>query len=441
MRILTRLLVVIVASGSAVAVTAAAELPWKVNTPIVKVKRVVFRKHPKPKTAAWSAISYAGPGLVRQEIYTTMATSDTPVGPRRRWSTDNGRTWSDSETLPEVVTHPQGVRVYWGNGPAVYDPDSKRTVSIWLRQTKLKGVYYNQLFVRLSRDLGRTWSDGKQLAYEPGDVFDPASPFKPGFLQCNQAYFGNNVCRHSNGTLIVAGAATNIPKGVPIPNPGGLKVGGIPADARSIGSLCFAGKWNAARKDYDWKAGKPVWVSRDVSSRGLMEPEVAELKDKRVLVVWRTSNAGLDDKKRPGRKRFSVSSDGGMTLSQPKELRYDDGSEFYSPSSFHRMIRHTVTGKLYWIGNISAGLARGNSPRYPLVIAEVDESKPALKHNTATRIGGRGPKDSARVQLSNFSLLENRQTHELEIYLTRIGENPKDFWGADIYKYTLQLVK
>jgi hypothetical protein len=33
------------------------------------------------------------------------------------------------------------------------------------------------------------------------------------------------------------------------------------------------------------------------------------------------------------------------------------------------MIRDSVTGKLYWIGNICAAPPSGNSPRYPLVIA------------------------------------------------------------------------
>jgi hypothetical protein len=54
-----------------------------------------------------------------------------------------------------------------------------------------------------------------------------------------------------------------------------------------------------------------------------------------------------------------------------------------------------------------------------------------------TAIDDRQPADSERLQLSNFSLLENRETHALEIYLTRIGADPKDFWGADAYKYTL----
>ena len=275
--------------------------------------------------------------------------------------------------------------------------------------------------------------------YEPGDRFDPADPFKRGYLENNQAYCGNNTIRHSNGTLIHVGAAVNIPKGVPIPNPKRLSVMGIPPDSRSIGSACFIGKWDATREDYTWTAGKPVWLSRSVSSRGLMEPEVVELKDGRVLVVWRTSNAKLDPKKVPGWKYYSVSTDGGLTLSQPKPWTYDDGAKFYSPSAFHRMIRHSVTGTLYWVGNISPGPTSGNSPRYPLIIAEVEEKTSTLKRSTVTLIDDRQPGDSPRLQLSNFSLLENRETHVLEVHLTRLGEDPKDFWGADAYKYTLRL--
>ena len=85
-----------------------------------------------------------------------------------------------------------------------------------------------------------------------------------------------------------------------------------------------------------------------------MEPEVAELADGRLLVVWRGSTHGWDGSvaKVPGRKFFSVSSDGGRTLTPPAVWKYDDGSDFYSPSSIHRMIRHGVSGKLYWLGNI-----------------------------------------------------------------------------------------
>ena len=49
-----------------------------------------------------------------------------------------------------------------------------------------------------------------------------------------------------------------------------------------------------------------------------MEPEVAELQDGRLLVVWRGSTQGWDGTaaKVPGCKLYSVSTDGGL-LAQP----------------------------------------------------------------------------------------------------------------------------
>ncbi|HEO71501.1 MAG TPA: exo-alpha-sialidase, partial [Candidatus Hydrogenedentes bacterium] len=289
-------------------------------------------------------------------------------------------------------------------------------------------------FYRLSSDDAETWSEPKQLTYEEGAPFDPDNPLDPEFIWRNEVYPGNNMIRHSNGTLIWPGAAAN----VPYENKEGKSYHPwVAADAKSIGSLCFLATWNSEAKDYDWKAGKPVWVPLSVSSRGLMEPEVAEIKDGRVLIIWR----GSDTPETQGRKWFSVSEDGGMTLSPVQELKYDDGTRFHSPSSFHRMIRWSVNGRLYWIGNICDAPPSGNSPRYPLIIAEVEEIIPALKRDTVTVIDYRRPEDSPKLQLSNFSLLENRETHTLEIYLTRLGADPGDFWGSDAYRYTLRLVE
>jgi hypothetical protein len=96
-----------------------------------------------------------------------------------------------------------------------------------------------------------------------------------------------------------------------------------------------------------------------------------------------------------------------------------------------------VSGKLYWFGNICSEPPSGNSPRYPLIVAEVDESKVALKQESVTVIDDKGPDDSPKLQLSNFCLLEDRETHRVELYLTRLGANPEDFWGSDAYRYTL----
>ncbi len=400
--------------------------------PRIDVTRSVYAKHPRKAVSVWRGVYYIGDGLVREEIKSFMAKSDTPEEPQVRRSEDNGKTWSAFAPHPKIVTHEKGARIFWGGWRPFYDPAAGVHVSIWLRQTRFKGVYHNHCFYRLSFDGARTWTDPKQFTYEEGKTFDSEKPLDPAYLWKNEVYPGNNIVCLKNGTIVWAGAAVNVPH----ENKEGKSYHPwVAADAKSIGSVCFAGTWDAEKRDYRWKAGKPVWVPLSVSSRGLMEPEVAELSSGKLLVIWRGSNTP----KTAGRKWFSTSTDGGMTLAPVRELAYDDGSRFYSPSSIHRMIRWSVNGKLYWIGNICTTPPRANSPRYPLVLVEVDEEIPALKRDTVTVIDRRRAGDSARLQLSNFSLLENRETHALEIYLTRLGEDPDDFWGADCYRYTLKL--
>jgi len=203
------------------------------------------------------------------------------------------------------------------------------------------------------------------------------------------------------------------------------------------GVSCFFGKWNETKKDYDWSRSSPVFVPLRVSTRGLSEPSVAELKDATLLLVMRGSNDGLDPTNHPGRTWMSVSKDGGKNWSPVTDLRYDTGEQFYSPSSFSKMIRSRKTGKLYWIGNISRKPPKGNRPRYPLYIAEVDEQIPALKKDTLTVVDNRTPEDTEAVQFSNFSLLENRKTLNLEIFLSRFGEKPDNTFSANAYKYVL----
>jgi hypothetical protein len=264
------------------------------------------------------------------------------------------------------------------------------------------------------------------LRYEPGDEFDPNNPLAPGYLKTNQGQVGNNILKLSNGALLHVLANANAP--------------GDPDNDRRpwrMGSRCFIGTWNPEKEDYQWTPGGRAETSPNLSAGGLMEPEAAELKDGRVLVIWRGENTSTT----PGRKFYSVSTDGGMTLGPVAELRYDDGSSFYSPSSFHRMIRHSVNGKLYWIGNISARPPNGGSPRHPLVIAEVAESgvTPTLKKNTVTVIDDRQPGQPDAIQFSNFALLEDRETNAMNLYMTILGAAPDNVFTADSYKYVMTI--
>lgn len=428
----------------------SAQQPQRLNTnrPIVKVVKEVYMRHPKPGVGISVSPRYVGPNLQLEEIAFDGLKDDTPVGVRRRRSPDNGRSWSQWESLPPMVLNEHGTRVDWwmggGNGAGganFYDPVAKVSVSIWLRQTgfdpkdfdprgsSTKQIH-NQLFYRISLDHEKTWGEPKQLVYEDSAPFDPKDPFNERFLLHNEAYPGNNTIRHSNGTYIHCAANVTDPDDTERHQ-----------RQMQIGSICFIGKWDRIKKDYVWTSGNRISMSTKISSRGLMEPAVAELKDHRLLVIWRGSNAKLDPVQVPGRKWYSVSADGGITLSPVRELKYDDGSSFYSPSSFHQLLRHSKTGKLYWVGNIANDPPKGNDPRYPLVIAEVNEELAALKRKTVTVIDDRQPGEDENFELSNFEILENRETHEIEIYLSRYGENPKDYWAADAYRYRLRLIE
>ncbi len=186
--------------------------------------------------------------------------------------------------------------------------------------------------------------------------------------------------------------------------------------------------------DYNWQKSNSIFLPRKMSSRGV-GGSVCELRNGNLLLLMR----GSDTKITPGRKWFSISKDGGLTWSDIADLRYDTGEQFYSPASDFQTIRSSKTGKLYWIGNICNEPPKGNRPRYPFQIVEIDEDGPSFRKDTITVIDDRDPeRDSELVQFSNFSLFENRETLDMELYMTRLGENV-DTWRANAYKYTLVL--
>ena len=76
----------------------------------------------------------------------------------------------------------------------------------------------------------------------------------------------------------------------------------------------------------------------------------------------------------PAYRWASWSKDGGRTWTAPEPWTYEDGTNFFSPSSCSQLVPHS-SGRLFWIGNIAPTNAEGNRPRYPLVIGEeqIDE--------------------------------------------------------------------
>jgi hypothetical protein len=296
-------------------------------------------------------------------------------------------------------------------------------------------------FYQLSADNGLSWDQGHLLKYEEGPDFDPEDWGDPTFFRTNEMYIGE-ICVHSNGNVIIA-ATVPVPyrdkedEKVPVVFPSTYREGCV------AGAMSFVGKWDPVIKDYNWRTSNRIFLPRKVSTRGLVELNLSELKDGRLLLIMRGSNVGQDSLECPGRKWISVSNDGGMTWSKVRDLRYDTGEQFYSPATMARTIRSSITGKLYCFLNINDYPPVGNGPRYPLQVAEIDEENICLKKETVTVIDDRNPElDSRHLQLSNFGLLEDRESQLVELYLTRLGERgggPK-IWDADTYRYVIKFL-
>jgi hypothetical protein len=413
--------------------------------PIVTVKREIYVAKTVPRKAPW-VYAFPGKGGYREEIHTTWSHDDqvrgygdSPQDPRRRVSLDNGKTWSPLKAEPPWITYLDKVAVLDWKFCGIHDPVSDRLVSLSIHHVRdmRQGpprMIYNHALIRTSSDAGKTFGPPQTLKYEPGDDLDPKNVLNPNFLKNNTGYPGQSILRLSNGRLLIPVTNSKIPADVedeaspraPWPSKG------------TIGSVCYSGRWDIQREQYVWAAGKPVWIPRSIAFNGFLEADVAELSDGRILIVWRITKT----RNGAAHKWFSVSNDGGMTFAKPQIFGYSDGTKFYSTSTFHRLFHSQKTGRLYWIGNIApTNPTNAGHPRYPLIIAEVDEKTLALKKSTVTEIDTRHAGEGERLQLSNFWLIENSETFDLEIYLTRLNEVPDETFSANAYKYTLQLKK
>lgn len=412
------------------------DAPWRTNSPIVIVKKEIYRANEAPGRAPMASVRYIGPGLERYEVQGTEVRDDVPEQRKYRRSKDNGRTWSEFKPLPDIPKICAGHEVLMHRFDGAYDPASGVLIGGMLHQIQTPGLWNNFTYADISRDGGETWTQSQQLVYEPGESFDPENPLKPAYLLHNHGYPGNNVLFHSNGTVLYFLCCANTPDD--------------PQNATRMwknGAICMIGRWDPkaanGKGDYRWQPGGRMSISPELSSRGLLEPEAIELHDGSVAVVFRGSNESWDGSppiKEPGRKWYFTSKDAGRSFSELKRWCYDDGTPFYSSSSFHRTLRHSVTGKLYWLGNISATPPEGNHPRYPLIFAEIDDRTGLLKKKTLTAIDDRRPDQGPEIQFSNFSFFEDRESHHIEIYLTCYGEVLGGDWRtANCYKYTLNL--
>ena len=383
--------------------------------------------------ALWINVSYIDDDVTRQEIHSTTSASDAFLNFQRRVSEDNGKTWKPFEPLDRVTLQlPEGGMVTFP-GKSTYDPVLDILYQNSMRRLWPGGEMYHYEKGHDYNDHSMILENGQEieLKYEPGPDFDPENPFDSIYGVTNQAYLGQQVVVDKDGTAFFPMLCARIGQ------KNMIHQGGIVLMRRDP----VSGEWSASNRQF---------ISPNVSSRGLLEPDVAVLKNGNLILVCRGSNVkgwwgknSMAHVTHPdsleGRKWLMLSSDGGRTLSPVKEFTYDDGSRFYSPSAIHTFIRSSKNGKLYWIANIVEEVPDGNSPRYPLYIAEINEDIPAVIKNSLVEIDDRQENETEKLHLSNFSVLENRETFEIEIYITKVGQIPDHFWQGAVYKYVVSL--
>ncbi len=215
-----------------------------------------------------------------------------------------------------------------------------------------------------------------------------------------------------------------------------------------FGLIYARGHWNPEKEDYEFTYSNPIMLPDVLSSRGMMEPALEVLPNGRWLVVFRGSNHISDvwntriSPVAPGFKWYTYSDDGGKTFAPPMPWHFDTREVVYSPASTSSFFRSGKNGKLYWIGNVIEEPWRVNSndPRWPLQICEVNEEYGYLIKDTLTVIETVRDGQTS-IELSNFGLLEDRETLDLHMSITKINFNGKyqeqGNWYSEAWEYVI----
>ncbi|MBI4026268.1 MAG: exo-alpha-sialidase [Verrucomicrobia bacterium] len=393
------------------------------------VSRSVFVPSPGDDVAVIAASFYTRrDGLELVSFHSQMTRGDVCDVTFRRYSTDNGRTWSAVEELPAFERRPEGTLRRFECGGYVDTPTDRlltfRIEGILPTDDPLEGMKHYALYYTVSEDGGRTQCVNEPIIHA-GNEFDAKHPLPGVWIGKNAVMLGDLPSRPltlADGTILLPTQITPIGPNGEYYNPGG---GYTYTDA-----LVLRGRWRADKR-VAWSAARPVAGDPNRSTRGMIEPTLGLLADGRVLMVMRGSNEGKSRQGgMPGYRWHSVSSDGGVTWTEPAPWRYTNGKTFFSPSSCSQLLAHP-SGALLWFGNICDKNPCANSPRYPFVVAEVDRESGLLRRDSLCVLDDRGNSDSEALMLSNFYAREDRPTGDVIVHITRLFAKGPGRWGAD----------
>lgn len=356
-------------------------------------------------------------------------------------SDDNGKTWPPFTVKPDFNTgQKKGFRREMGqsvvdprNGRAVFIADALDAPHVDTSIQEPEGAlseYY--LRYRVTADGGRTWLHDEPIIHAGGKFTEKQSfeGIKRGLNALMSGDCGTFPIITCTGRILFPVMATVIGKEGKLYDP--------------VGTTSFAdvfmliGQWQDDGR-IEWKSTPRVQIAPERSTRGVYEPTNAQFGDGGILLVMRGSNSKRPEL--PGYKWFSISKDDGETWSAPEPWRYDDGANFFSPSSMSTLMRHS-SGRVFWVGNISPTNSSGNDPRFPVVMGEVDPKSLMLKRDTVIEIDNKHPEDEARglaltgkpnakLDLNHFWVIEDRETKEFVItYPRAFGGHVKSDWAT-----------
>ena len=354
---------------------------------------------------------------------TYTSRSDTVDSCKIRRSIDNGATWTDEGTWAMEFDHPGGTGRRHPRGGYV-DPATGRYLLIWTEgvlpnDDPLEGLLNWTLHYSVSVDGGRRSIADGQIIHEGAEY--NAVHHMPGVtVGKNCMMIGDRGCRpltRSDGTILVPVQSSPVGEDGSYANPG--------SGYTYTDSMILLGKWTRSG-DIAWRCSSRIEGNPARSTRGMVEPTIAELADGSLLCVMRGSNDSQPDL--PAYRWYSLSGDGGETFTQPEPWTYTDGDRFFSPSAMSQLIELS-DGRLFWFGNISEANPRGNNPRYPLVAAEVDRESGLVRRSSVEVLDTRREGESERLTLSNFYVREERGTGDLLLYLPKAFA--RDFRAPD----------
>ena len=401
----------------------------------------------------------------------TSSEVDYGSGSWSRISRDNGATWTD--WVKEFNDDEDGRRgtfqvgddtdqilgTVGGCEPDIYDPVSGCKIGVSGFTYLLKGhkvgyfamwdtgedTLFNHSYFSFRKPNGELIT--RMIRFEDGkENYDPKNPRDMEFLANNRVAVGP-IQKAPDGSFLF----TVFPTMTLCCKIAGVDVNRYFPSCPNLtaGMLVAHLSWNKEKEDYDITYSNPIMLSDVQSSRGLMEPHLVFLKSGRWLIMFRGSNKHYSqwnsriDPRMPGFKWYTVSDDNGMTFSEPAPWHFDTQEVVYSSATFSDVFRSTKTGELYWIGNIvDPTQIFGNYPRYPLQICQIDETYGYLLKDTLREIDTRREHEGSFLELSNFNLLENKETLDLEIRLTKIntheGVRQEDGdWYCEAWEYVV----